>query len=84
MCTFYITLLLHEDILNKRHEVETPPCTSATSTVSSLTREQVLGFEAQVSLGGVGLELNPELWGKHHDGERGSGVSTEPGQKLPI
>lgn len=50
----------------------------------SLTREQVFGLEAKVSLGSVSLELDPELWGKDHSGKSGGRLPTKPGQQLPI
>lgn len=49
-----------------------------------LTREQVLGLEAQVSLGSVSLEMDPELWSKNHNGNSRGDLPTKPGQLLPI
>ena len=49
-----------------------------------LTREEVFGFEAQVYLGGVSLEMDPELRGEDHNWDVGGGLPTELGQQLPI
>ena len=48
------------------------------------TREHVLGLEAQVPLGLVRLEVDPQLGGEHHYGHRGRGLTTELSQHLPV
>lgn len=54
------------------------------AVIIGLTREQVLGLEAQVSLRGVRLEMDPEVWGKDYNRNAGDGLTTILGQQLPV
>lgn len=49
-----------------------------------LTREQVLGLEAQVSLGRISLEIDPKLRSEDHNRNCWGGLPTKFGQQLTI